>query len=284
MFKIGEFSRLTRVTVKMLRHYDEIGLLEPSLVDAPSGYRYYEAAQLPRLNRIIALKDLGFSLEAIQTLLGGAPEDRARLFQERRAELERSIERETARLRQLDALRSTAPPGIDLGRHDVVLRAVPACLMATIRQRVTALGDPVAALFERLEAHVAAQRARAMASPLMILHDDEYRESDLEIEVAVPLTRRVDQAGDVTVREVEGSPTMACVIYPGGYEQMSEVLQVLLAWTGRHGMRIAGPLREVYVRFAADQGTYRLPGAFLASRASEFVTEVQLPVGDGGEQ
>src|SRR5215467_12046897 len=183
MFKIGEFSKLTRVTVKMLRHYDEIGLLAPSFVEPGSGYRYYLAEQLPRLNQIIALKDLGFSLDAIKVLIDpqAPPERRRALLDQRRAELERAIADDTARLRYLDALASGGPGAGDLGSYDVVLRAVPACSMATIRRRVASLGDPVAALFEQLEEHVGRQHGRAAASPLMILFDEDYREVDLDV-------------------------------------------------------------------------------------------------------
>lgn len=281
MFKIGEFSRFTRITVKMLRHYDEIGLLKPSFVDTSTGYRYYLAEQLPRLNRIIALKDLGFSLDEIALLLHGAapPEAQSRLMAARRAELERSIARDNARLRQLAALQLGANTAAHPTRYDVVLRSVPACPMATIRQQVVSLGDPVSALFETLEAHVARHKARAPASPLMILHDEDFRETDLDVEVAVPTTTQsVPELGPVRARDVEGCPTMACVIYRGGYEQMTGVLQTLLAWTECHRMRIAGPVREVYLRFGADQEGYRLPGAFLARHTEELVTEVQLPV------
>ena len=69
MFKIGDFSRLTQVTVKALRHYDRLGLLAPEAIDPETGYRYYSGAQVPRLSRILALKDLGFSLEQVGTLL-----------------------------------------------------------------------------------------------------------------------------------------------------------------------------------------------------------------------
>ncbi|MBN1862314.1 MAG: MerR family transcriptional regulator, partial [Dehalococcoidales bacterium] len=69
MLKIGDFSRLSRVTVKALRYYDEIGLLKPVSVDRFTGYRYYSAEQLPRLNRIIVLKNLGLSLEEVSQLL-----------------------------------------------------------------------------------------------------------------------------------------------------------------------------------------------------------------------
>ena len=69
MLRIGDFSRLTQVTVKALRHYDSLGLLRPAHIDPDSGYRYYTSSQLPRLNRILAMKEMGFSLEQIGQLL-----------------------------------------------------------------------------------------------------------------------------------------------------------------------------------------------------------------------
>jgi DNA-binding transcriptional MerR regulator len=72
VFKIGDFSKLSRVSVKTLRYYDELGLLKPAHVDHFTGYRFYSADQLPQLNRILALKDLGFSLEQTMRLLEGA--------------------------------------------------------------------------------------------------------------------------------------------------------------------------------------------------------------------
>jgi DNA-binding transcriptional MerR regulator len=69
MPKIGDFSKLSRVTVKTLRYYDEVGLLRPVEVDPFTGYRYYALDQLPRLHRILALKDLGFALEQISQII-----------------------------------------------------------------------------------------------------------------------------------------------------------------------------------------------------------------------
>ena len=77
MFTIGDFARHGRVSVRMLRHYDATGLLRPARVDPASGYRFYEAGQLARLNRIIALKDLGFTLEQVRTMLDRAGQRRA---------------------------------------------------------------------------------------------------------------------------------------------------------------------------------------------------------------
>jgi DNA-binding transcriptional MerR regulator len=69
MFSIGEFARHGRVSVRMLRHYDAIGLLRPACVDPASGYRFYQASQLAQLNRVVALKDLGFSLQQVQAII-----------------------------------------------------------------------------------------------------------------------------------------------------------------------------------------------------------------------
>src|SRR5260370_37426600 len=69
VFKIGEFSRLSLVSVKALRYYDELGLLKPARIDESTGYRYYSASQLTRLNRILAMKDMAVSLEQIALLL-----------------------------------------------------------------------------------------------------------------------------------------------------------------------------------------------------------------------
>jgi DNA-binding transcriptional MerR regulator len=72
VLKIGEFSTLTQVSIKTLRHYDELGLLKPVRIDPESGYRYYSASQLPRLHRILALKDLGFPLHRVAGISGSA--------------------------------------------------------------------------------------------------------------------------------------------------------------------------------------------------------------------
>lgn len=89
MFSIGDFARHGRVSVRMLRHYDALGLLRPARVDPATGYRSYAAGQLARLNRIVALKDLGFTLDQVATLLADEiPAEQVRgMLTLRRAEL-----------------------------------------------------------------------------------------------------------------------------------------------------------------------------------------------------
>jgi DNA-binding transcriptional MerR regulator len=105
LFTIGDFARHGRVSVRMLRHYDAIGLLRPSYVDPITGYRSYDAGQFVDLNRIVALKDLGFSLEQVRTMIADeiSPADLRALLTMRRAELESTVAESFARLAQVES-------------------------------------------------------------------------------------------------------------------------------------------------------------------------------------
>jgi DNA-binding transcriptional MerR regulator/effector-binding domain-containing protein len=273
MFRIGDFSRLARVTIRALHHYDEAGLLEPAYVDDHTGYRYYTAAQLETLQRILLLKDLGFALEEIHELIDAplqAPQF-IRQLELRQAQLEQSIAADQSRLRRLEALRDTLSANV----APVALRDTPAVEVHSIRSRVPTLGDPVQALFEAAETAVARARARADASPFMIFHDLEYRENDVDVEVCIPLR---GPASQLARRTIPAQSSVGCVTYRGTYDQTPALYQAMLQWMERSGLRIDGPLREVYHRFGADQIGYRLPDHVLASSADEYVTELQAPV------
>ncbi len=105
MFRIGEFSKIARVSGRLLRYYDEISLLSPEFTDPQTGYRYYSAQQMPRLNRILVLKELGLSLEQIARLLDQAPSaDEIRgMLTLRKAQIEQSVQEEMVRLRVVEA-------------------------------------------------------------------------------------------------------------------------------------------------------------------------------------
>ena len=144
MFTIGDFAGLGRVSVRMLRHYDAIGLLPPAHVDPHTGYRYYTASQLKLLNRVIALKDLGFSLQQVQTLIDekvDATELRG-MLRLRRAELAEQVQRDGVRLALVDArLRLIESEGhMDTG--DVILKNLPPVRVAVLSATATSYDDP----------------------------------------------------------------------------------------------------------------------------------------------
>ncbi len=268
MFKIGDFSKLCQVTVKALHHYDDLGLLRPASIDRFTGYRYYSADQLPRLNRILALKDLGFSLEQIARMLDDElPAAQIRgMLRLKQAEIQQHVETERARLARVEArLRQIEQEG-NMPAYEVVLKTIEPQLVAAIREVLPTYGD-VGRLFGELFGFVGRRGGRPVGAPLAIYHDAEFRERDADVEAAVPIDRQVQSEGRVVVRELPGVDAMACVVHRGGYDAVGEAYSALMAWIQANGYRTSGPSREVYLRG---------PGS--GADAGEYVTEVQLPV------
>jgi DNA-binding transcriptional MerR regulator len=253
VFRIGEFARLGRVSVKSLRHYDSIGLLPASRVDGATGYRYYRADQLPRLHRILLLRELGFGLREVAALLDA---DIDAMFADRQDELLATLAATEARLRAVRARRAAR---YDV---DVVVRPTARTLVACRS------GGRADALFTELEAYVAGHGARSGEPPMMLV--------GAEVAVAVPLVRPVPEAAGVTVRRLPAVPRMACAIHRGGYAGTAHTWQRMLGWLESTGERLGGPLREVYLRFGADP-SLPVPRAYVTD-ADDLVTELQVPL------
>lgn len=292
MFKIREFAHLTKVSVKMLRHYDEIGLLKPARVDPATGYRYYSADQMPRLNRIIALKDLGLSLEQTAALVDEAlsPDEVRGVLKLHRMLLAGRAAEVRRQLNQIDAHLEHLTEDDRLPEFDVIVRPVPALQVATLRAWVGD-DDAVTSLFEELEAHIASHQARAQASPLTLYYGDEPAgftsplEDDatpegFDVEVAVPINRPLPETDRIRTRILKAEPSMACVVYQGSYDRGTAGWAALSAWIERHGLILTGPLREVYLRFGAhNPQALGIASGYLAADSLEYVTELQAPVG-----
>lgn len=265
MIRIGDFSRLALVSIKTLRHYDELGLLKPARVDRFTGYRYYRVEQLQRLNRILALKDLGLSLEQVAGLLQtdvSAEEMRGMLrlkqaeAKSRIAEAQAQLARVEARLRQIEKEGS-------FPMYEVVLKKVPAQRVAAIRRVLPnygALGTLYGELFGPLMG-----RAEFAGPPIAIYHDPEFKDEDVDVEVAVPIQGGLPQGVPAEVRELPGGE-MACAVYRGPYEGIGEAYHAIMAWLEPNGYRIAGPVREQYLRGPGD-----------SNDPAQYVTEIQVP-------
>lgn len=274
MFKIGDFAKFSRVSVRMLRHYDDMGLLKPARVDAYTDYRYYTADQLPRLNRILALKDLGFSLEQIGEWLAKdvSAEEMGGMLELRRAELHNQLQDGLTRLARVQARIEQIASEETPMEFDVVVRSVEAQQVAAIPGEP---GEDVTKRFEELEAYVAHHGARAEQPPLSF---DLVGEDASHYVVAVQIKSDLPESERVKRMELPAVEQMACLVLQGSYEHMPLAGQALLTWIEANQFEIAGPIREVYLRFGAQQEGYRLPDAYLALSANDFVTELQIPV------
>ena len=275
MLKIGDFSRLGHVTVKALRHYARIGLLKPAWIDRYNGYRYYNLQQLPRLNCILALKDLGFSLDQVADMVGEeVPVEQLRgMLRRKQAELEARLRSEQNRLvrvaARLQQIEQAGEPA-----QEVLLKRVGPLAVVSLRETVSSL-ERIPARMEVLVEELNGWLARSgtqPAGPWMALNPaPEYLERDIPLEVAVavePAGLRLAQAGGLRLRGqvLPAVEEMACLVHPGPLETLGQAYAGLYAWMEANRRRPAGPARELYLRDAGLDGRFAQ------------VVEVQLPI------
>ncbi len=268
MFKIGDFSRLSQVPVKTLRYYDEIGLLKPAKVDRFTSYRYYSADQLPQLNRILALKDLGLSLAQVAQLLDGelSAEQIRGMLRLKQAEAQQRVEEEQARLARVEwRLKQIEQEGV-MSTQEVVLKKVPAMTVASVRDVVPTYAD-CGQLYSEIYKYIGRHRARPAGPGLTIYYDEGYHERDVDVEAAVPVAKELPSSDRVKFRELPAVEEMACTVHQGSYDTMGEAYNRLMAWIEAHDYRICGPNRAVYIT-----------GPRPLRKPSSYVTEVQFPV------
>src|SRR5436305_1455668 len=221
MFKIGEFSKISQVSIRSLRHYDEIGLFKPAHIDPFTGYRYYTAAQLPRLNRIIALKELGLSLEQVMLLSNSdlPPSEIRGMLRLKQAELRQQIAEEETRLARVESrLRQIEQEGT-MPSYDAVIKPVEAQTILSIRTisfDLAAMGDLLTQAYE-----TARRQVREIGTGLAIFYDWYFddRETDWEIGFSVRDGFEGQIAFDdqraMIAHSLPAVEQMACVIYEG---------------------------------------------------------------------
>ncbi|MEE1756185.1 MerR family transcriptional regulator [Streptomyces sp. SP18CS02] len=270
MFTIGDFARYGRVSVRMLRHYDAVGLLRPAHVDPHSGYRFYRAGQLARLNRVIALKDLGFPLGQVRSILDeelGAEELRG-MLRLREAELESAMAEAAARLAGVTArLRAIESEG-QMSAQDVVLKSVPAVRLAQLTGTARSLdpagiGPVVGPLYEELCARLTAAGITSFGPGVAHYEDAPEGDGSITVHAGMTVPEGVTVPG-VEIVVLPGIEHAATVVHRGSMDHLLPTLQTLATWIDASGHRSAGYARELYLECPEDRATW--------------VTELQEPV------
>ena len=270
MYRIGEFSKICRVPVSALRYYGDRGLLPPDTIDPDTGYRYYAVSQLPRLNRILALKDLGLSLDQIAAILNdelSAAELRG-MLRLKQAEISQLVTEEQARLSRVEnRLRLIESEGM-MPSHDVVLKELEPQRVVSLREVLadpqdvgTMIGDGFSALIPA--------GIMPVAPCFSVYHDPEFKPTELDVEIAFPVADPPEAvphtAGgrSFTQRVVPGGKA-AVIIHEGPYDTIEESYVEIGNWISDNGLRITGPIQEAYLVAPDDPGGP--------------ITEIRLPV------
>src|SRR5579872_4188347 len=191
MLKIGEFARVGQVSIATLRHYDQCGLLKPRELDPDTGYRYYSLDQLARLNRILALKELGFPLEQIAHLLEEnlSLEQLRGMFTLKKAQTQQLLDTESARLERIAARLSYIEQEGRMPAYEVILKQVEPLLVASIRERIPDINER-GYLYDTLSAYLDQQGVQRSQPDMLLLysrHERHDEEISIDVEVAIPL-------------------------------------------------------------------------------------------------
>ncbi|WP_314588114.1 MerR family transcriptional regulator [Paenibacillus terrigena] len=253
MFKISEFSKISQLSVKTLRYYDQMNLLKPAHIDKFTSYRYYSADQLFELHRILAFKELGFSLEQIRQMMSEhIPIEQIKgMFRLKQHEIQSMLEREQAKLDRIkERLYLIEHENTNhLSAHDVVLKEVEPQLVMSFRQK-TAM-DQIPELFRILDGHLQSYGQSAL-SKLVLWHGCEQYEDEMDIEVARVLKEPIPENPLLTLRQLPKVPMMATLIHHCRTASRCSASTELAIWIERNGYRMIEhePRREICVPHA----------------------------------
>jgi DNA-binding transcriptional MerR regulator/effector-binding domain-containing protein len=275
MIKIGEFSKMVQVPVPTLRYYDQVGLLKPVKVDRFTGYRYYSVNQLPRLNRILALKGLGFSLEQISVALdeGLTPEEMRGMLRLRHAQISQQLVEMQDQLLEVETRLRHIEREAQMSSYDVILKSVEPLLIAYVRATLpvhSAVGALFGEVYEAIRPHVNEAlfpNPEKGGQTLVLWYDTEFKESDYDGAAAFMLRTRIPEMGRVRVEELP-AVTMASTIHHGAYNTIGEAHEAVITWVESNSYRIVGADRELNLYHTQP----------LRQDNPEYVTEIQYPV------
>jgi DNA-binding transcriptional MerR regulator len=275
VFRIGEFAQIAQVSGRQLRFYDQLGLLQPAHIDQQTGYRYYAIRQLPRLNSILALKELGLSLEQIGPLLDkeiSATELRGMLTM-KRAQIERTLAEEETRLRRIESRIAQIDKHGEVGNVDVIVKSVSAIPFLSINCLCDTMDEAMRMI--RTVAEEAQQQIRpALRDKLIVVARHDRDDEKLDLDIGWSLTRAsnaaVRVAGGLTLRasELPAADRMATIVRPGTNSESHGPFGALGRWIEANGYDVAGPCREVFLE--PITGPPGLEGALV---------EIQFPIG-----
>ena len=268
MLKIGEFSKLSRVSVRMLRHYDEIGLLKPAQIDRFTEYRYYHESQLPIAGRISALKAMGFSLASIVRILE-IYEDKdalSRWFAQQKAELQKQADETQQKLTLLCAAQKRLRKE-EIMNYDVTIKTFPARYAATVSTTIPRYEEE-GSVWSILVGETAPLHL-VPADPCLCgvtFLDGEYKEKDVEVMAWKTVKGSYPDTEHVKFQTLPEVTAASCT-FRGSYAQITDVYAAIVAWIAENGYECCGAMFNVY--HVSPHET---------NNPDEFVTEACYPV------
>lgn len=267
MFRIGEFSKLTQVSVRMLRYYDEAGLLKPAEVDRWTGYRLYSAGQIPRLDRIRYLRDSGFQVSEIALAL--EMDDHALLaaLDKKCLEIEQTIQKEQERLMKIAVAKKGIQGSKSELHYHITIKSIPACQVLSLRRTVPDYYSE-GGLWKEISAFAKKEGLEISGDTFTIYHDTEYREQDVDMELCAPVKKAGESRGPFCFRMTEAVPAMASIMVYGDFSNIKEAYLAFAKWLQKNSnYQMSAPVRQIVHR-----------GPWNENHPEKYLTELQIPV------
>jgi DNA-binding transcriptional MerR regulator len=265
MYPIGEFSIITRLSVKTLRYYHEEGLLIPDYIDDESGYRYYRPASAERAAVISMLRDMEFTIAEIREILTGYTDDAevVEFLERQRGRIEVRISKYRDQRNDLDLMIETIRRSEKMKNeinHDVQEKFIDDIILAAVRYK--GRYEQVGEAFQKV-ARVAGRfiNGRAMA----LYHDGEYKEADADIEAGFPV-KKILNHDDISCRVLAGGKAVT-LIHRGGYHLIGQSYEMIMHYIADKKLKTAAPSREVYIKG---------PGMIFRGNPDKYLTEIQI--------
>ena len=274
MFTIGEFARHGRVSVRMLRHYDTTGLLRPARVEEASGYRFYAAGQLAQLNRIIALKDLGFSLDQVREMLDEqvSAEQLRGMLRLRQAELQSRLTADRARLAQVEARLQIIEREGTMPADDIQVKQIPAVRVAELTATAASLEPAsITPVIQPLYEELGSRLGRAGVTPVgppVAYYEDAPDGDGVLVHATLPVNADPADGQDFAIVDLPAIQQAATVVHRGSMDNVVSTIQVLARWIDGNGYRSSGYPREFYLECPENR--------------AQWVTELQEPIAPAG--
>lgn len=269
MLKIGDFSKLSRISIRMLRHYDEIGLLIPESIGSFTGYRFYSEAQLTLANRIQALKDMGFGLSVIAEILRNYenPQEFKRYLILKQVEMREQADKISRQILILETTINRIGKDEDVMEYNVTLKEMPKRYVASMRKTIASYEDE-GVLWEEMKRGLDKQGIK-YANPcygLAVFFDEGYKENDVDVELQLSVEGSYQDSEDIHFKTMDPIQ-IASATYQGRYEQLVAVNTAVVKWIRDNQFDFDGASFCIY---HVSQGQTQNP--------DEFVTEVCFPV------
>jgi DNA-binding transcriptional MerR regulator len=269
IYSIGEFSRVTGLSVKTLRFYHERGILIPSSVDDATGYRFYDATKIEKARVIMRLRQMEFSIEDIAAVLGECTDEadiltyleRQKNILQQRIQEDRDIVRS---LNEIITREKSARQILETGNFTVEEKTFAPQLIAGIRMkgRYADIGAGFARLGKAVGRYICGKC-------LCLYYDCEYREEDADFEPCFPIRKEI-AVGGVNVRTLPGGRGLT-LMHRGPYDQLGRSYAKILGHANERKLTVVLPTREVYVKG---------PGMIFKGNPKNYLTEIQLPFKD----